>query len=64
VNFFLLKRSVFHHITFENSCHIGYTNLVQSTSITAMVTVCNVLSDDMDVLHKCLSRITITNSEK
>jgi len=29
-----------------------------------MVTVCNVLSDDMDVLHNCLSRITITNSEK
>ena len=26
-------------------------NLVQSTSITAMITVCNVLSDDMDVLH-------------
>jgi len=29
-----------------------------------MVTVCNVLSDDMDVLHNCLSRITITNLEK
>jgi len=28
------------------------------------VTVCNVLSDDMDVLHNYLSRITITNSEK
>jgi len=28
------------------------------------VTVCNVLSDDMDVLHNCLSRITITNLEK
>ena len=28
------------------------------------VTVCNVLSDDMDVLHNCLSHITITNSEK
>jgi len=34
---------------------------VQSTSITAMVTVCNVLSDDMDVLHNCLSRITVSN---
>ena len=34
--------------------YIGYTNLVQSTSITAMVTVCNVLSDDMDVLHNCI----------
>jgi len=43
---------------------IDNTDLVQSTSITAMVTVCNVLSDDMDVLHNCLSRITITNSEK
>ena len=42
----------------------GYTNLVHSTNITAMVTVCNVLSGDMDVLHNCLSRITITNSEK
>ena len=43
---------------------VDNTNLVQSTSITAMVTVCNVLSDDMDVLHNCPSRIAITNSEK
>ena len=50
--------------SFALSAHIGYTNLVQSTSITAMVTVRNVLSDDMDVLHNCLSRITITKSEK
>ena len=32
-----------------------YTNLVQSTSITAMVAVCSVLSDDMDVLHNCVT---------
>ena len=35
-----------------------------SVSSKGSLYICNVLSDDMDVLHNCLSRITITNSEK
>jgi len=39
---------------------VDNTNLVQSTSIMAMVTVCNVLSDDMMF---CIISVTHYNNE-